>query len=103
NEKVTTDVVVNHSAGNSHAPVIVDVWLPPDADIERARTELERGEVTSARLMELTPEGAKLQVKAAVDAGVDREGHEAELPDKAQATLRDAGLLRSPDAPGSST
>jgi small-conductance mechanosensitive channel len=96
NERVTTDPVVNHSAGNSSAPVTVDVWLPPDADVEGARKALERGEVTSAHLAELTPEGARLQVKAAIDAGADREAHEAELRERAQGVLRDEGLLRSP-------
>jgi small-conductance mechanosensitive channel len=96
NEKVTTDFVINHSAGNSSAPVTVDVWLPPDADVEAARKALEHGEVTSAHLMEVTPEGARLQVKAAIDAGVAREAHEVELRERAQGVLRDAGLLRSP-------
>jgi small conductance mechanosensitive channel len=95
NEKVATDVVVNHSAGNSAAPVTIDIWLRPDADAEEARRTLERGEVTSARLVELTPEGARLQVKAAVDAGADREAHEAELRERAQGVLREAGLLKS--------
>jgi small conductance mechanosensitive channel len=95
NEKVATDVVVNHSAGNSAAPVTVDVWLPPDADVEAARQELEQGEVTSARLVDVTPEGWKLQLKAAVDAGVEREAHEAELRERAQSILRAKGLLRS--------
>jgi small conductance mechanosensitive channel len=95
NEKVATDVVVNHSSGNSAAPITVDVWLRPDADVERARKTLERGEVTSARLVELTPEGARLQVKSAVDAGIDREAHEGELRERAQGALREAGLLRS--------
>jgi small-conductance mechanosensitive channel len=96
NEKVATDVVVNHSAGNSAAPVTIDVWLRPDADVEAARGILEGGEVTSARLMEVTPEGARLQVKAAIDAGTDREGHETELRERSQSALREAGLLRSP-------
>jgi small-conductance mechanosensitive channel len=95
NEKVATDVVVNQSAGNSAAPVTVDVWLRPDADVDQARGTLEKGEVTSARLIEVTPEGARLQIKAAVDAGVDREAHEAELREQAQGALREAGLLRS--------
>jgi small conductance mechanosensitive channel len=93
NEKVTTEVVVNHSAGNSAAPVTVDVWLPSNADVEAARKELEQGEVTSARLVEVTPEGSKLQLKAAVDAGADREAHEAELRERAQSVLRAKGLL----------
>ncbi len=96
NEKVTTDVVVNHSAGNTHAPVTVDVWLRPDADLDAARETLERGEVTSVALTELTAEGARLQVKAAIDAGADRQAHEAELREKAQGALREAGLIRSP-------
>jgi small-conductance mechanosensitive channel len=96
NERVATDVVINHSAGNSSAPVTIDVWLRPDADVDAARERLERGEVTSAHLIELTPEGARLQVKAALDAGADREAHEAELRERAQGVLREAGLLRSP-------
>jgi small conductance mechanosensitive channel len=95
NEKVATDVVVNRSAGNPHAPVTVDVWLRPDADLEAAHRALEIGEITSARLMEVTVEGVRLQVKAAVDAGVEREAHEAELREKTQSALREAGLLRS--------
>jgi Small-conductance mechanosensitive channel len=96
NERVSTDVVVNHSAGNEVAPVTVDVWLRPDADLEAARGALERGEVTSAHLMELTPEGARMQIKAAIDVGTDREAHETDLRERAQGALRDAGLLRSP-------
>ena len=95
NEKVATDVVVNHSAGNNAAPVTIDVWLRPDADVEEARKTLERGEVTSARLVELTPDGVRLQVKAAVDAGMDREAHEGELRERVQSALREAGLLRT--------
>jgi small-conductance mechanosensitive channel len=96
NEKVSTNVVVNHSAGNSAAPVTVDVWLRPDADVETARKALVHGEITSAHLMELTPEGARLQVKAAIDAGADREAHETDLRERAQGVLREAGVLRAP-------
>jgi small conductance mechanosensitive channel len=95
NERVATDVVVNHSAGNSAAPVTIDVWLRPDADVGAARTALEHGEITSAHLMELTPDGARLQVKAAIDAGADREAHETDLRERAQNVLREAGLLRA--------
>ena len=51
--------------------------------------------MTSVALTEMTPEGARLQVKAAIDAGADRQAHEAELREKTQGALRDAGLLRS--------
>src|SRR3954454_14167195 len=96
NEKVTTDSVVNHSAGNASAPITIDVWLPPGADVDAARNAVEHGEVTSAHLMDLTPDGARLQVKAAIDAGADREAHETELRERTQGVLREAGLLKSP-------
>jgi small conductance mechanosensitive channel len=96
NEKVTTDVVINHSAGNRQAPVTVDVWLPPGADLAAARRALEGGEVTSVTLAELSPEGARLELKAATEAGSDRQAREADLREGAQGALRGAGLLTSP-------
>ena len=95
NEKITTEVVVNHSAGNRQAPVTVELWLRPDADLDAARGALEGGEVTSVRVAELTTEGAKLELKAAMGAGGDREAREAELRERAQTALRGAGVLRS--------
>ncbi len=64
------------------------IWTPPDS-------ALEAGEVTSVAAGRADPEGARIQVKAAIDAGADRQAHEAELREKAQGALRDAGLLRS--------
>lgn len=95
NEKVVNEVVVNHSAGNRQAPATAEVWLPPDADLEAARRALEGTEVTSVRLAEVTPEGAKLQLKASIERGADREAREAELREHAQGALRAAGALRS--------
>ena len=95
NEKVSTEVVVNQSAGNRQAPVRVEVWLPPDADLEAARRALEGTEVTSVRLAEVTHEGAKLELKASMEQGGDREAREAELLEHAQSALRGAGALSS--------
>ena len=52
NEKVVTEVVVNHSAGNHRAPATVEVRVPPDADLEAARKALEATEVTSIRVQD---------------------------------------------------
>jgi small-conductance mechanosensitive channel len=93
NEKVVNEIVVNHSAGNRQAPVTAELWLPADADLEAARQALEGTEVTTVRLAELTHEGAKLQVKASIDRGADREVREAELREHAQSALRAAGVL----------
>jgi small-conductance mechanosensitive channel len=95
NERITTEVVINLSAGNKQAPATAELWLPPDADLEAARTALEGTEVTSVRLAELTVEGARLELKAAMERGGDREAREAELREHAQSALRRAGVLSS--------
>jgi small conductance mechanosensitive channel len=94
NEKVINEVVVNHSAGNPRAPVEVEVWVPPEADMGAAHRALEGTEITSVRLIELTDAGGKLQLKAAVD-GRDREARQAEIRESAQRALVEAGVLRA--------
>ena len=97
NERVTTDVgrqpLRRQQQRAGHRRRLV---TPGRRRGGRSQDRLERGEVTSAHLMEVTPEGARLQVKAAIDAGADREAHETELRERAQGVLREAGLLRSP-------
>ena len=99
NEKVVTEVVVNHSAGNNRAPATVEVRVPPDADLEAARKALEATEVTSIRVQKIEAEGVVLELKAAVDAGRDREAREAEIRERAQGALRGAGVLRTEPDP----
>jgi small conductance mechanosensitive channel len=94
NATVVTEVVVNHSAGNRSAPVTAELWLPPDADLEAARSALEGSEVTGMRLQELTPEGARLELKATPGPGADRQARAAEIRERAQQVFREAGLLR---------
>ena len=96
NEKIVNEVVINHSAGNPRAPVTVELMLPRDADLESARRALESTEVTSVRLAEVGADGAKLELKASVDAGRDREAREGEVRESAQVALREAGALREP-------
>ena len=96
NEKVVNEVVVNHSAGNPRAPATVEVWLPPDADLQRARRALESTEVTSVRVAEMTDVGVRLELKASVEAGRDREAREGEVREAAQQALRGASVLRAP-------
>ena len=43
NEKVVTNVVFNHSTGDLSAPAMASVWVPPDADLARARARRSRG------------------------------------------------------------
>jgi small-conductance mechanosensitive channel len=94
NEKVTTDVVINQSAGNRKAPVTIEAWLRPDADLGAARRALEGTEVTSIQVAELGLEGTRLELKAAIEEGGNRASREAELREHAQNALRAAGQLR---------
>jgi small-conductance mechanosensitive channel len=96
NEKVTTEAVINHSAGNRQAPVTAEVVVRPDTDLDTVRGALEGTEVTSLRLAELGVDGARLELKAPMDSGADRETREADLRERAQSALRRAGLLKPP-------
>ena len=49
NETVVTNVVVNRSTGNLSAPVDGSVWVPPDADLGRAREALARARAVAGR------------------------------------------------------
>jgi small-conductance mechanosensitive channel len=93
NEKVVTEVVANRSVAGPRAPVAIEAWVPPAIDLEAARGALEGSEVTSLRVLELAADGLRLEVKAAMEPGRDRESREAELRERTQAALRGAGLL----------
>jgi small-conductance mechanosensitive channel len=94
NAKVITEVVENHSSGNRRAPITAEIWVRPDADIEAARGALEGTEVTGLSLAELTADGARLELKATIEPGRDRDARAAEVRERAQGALREAGLLR---------
>jgi small-conductance mechanosensitive channel len=96
NEMVVNQVVVNDSRGNRTAPVTVELWLPPGADLDAARRALEGTAATSVHLAELAAEGARLELKAPIDPGSNRGAREMELRERAQAALRSAGLLNQP-------
>ncbi len=93
NEKIVNEVVTNLSSGNKRAPVTVTVWVPPDVDLEKAHGALEGNDITSVRVVEITHEGARLELKAPMEADWDRQKRESELRERAQSALRSAGLL----------
>lgn len=93
NEKIVNEVVVNLSSGNKRAPVTVSVWVPLDVDLAKAHAALEREDVTSIRVVEITHEGARLELKATMEADWNRQKREGELRERAQSALRTAGLL----------
>ena len=74
NERVATDVVINHALRQQAGAGDRRRWSRPDADVDTGLSE--RGEVTSAHLLEVTPEGARLQSGRDRLCCADREAHE---------------------------
>jgi small-conductance mechanosensitive channel len=94
NENVVTNVVVNRSTGNLNAPVMASVWVPPDADLSRARQALGVLEPSQVDVAEITPEGVRIEVHGPRRPGGTRaSGEEAALRERAQRALREAGVL----------
>jgi small-conductance mechanosensitive channel len=94
NELIVTNVVVNRSTGDLTAPVTASVWVPPAADLERAREALARLEPSQVDVAEITPDGVRIEIHGPRRPGGTRaSGEEAALRERAQRALREAGVL----------
>jgi small-conductance mechanosensitive channel len=94
NEHVVSSVIFNRSTGDRTAPASVSVWIPLGASLPAARRALEELEVSAVDVAEVTPDGVRIEVHGASDpARTVMAGEEAALRERAQAALRDAGLL----------
>jgi small-conductance mechanosensitive channel len=93
NEHVVGTSLFNHSTGNLAAPIIVDIWLPPDGDVPGARRALD-GIAEIVQLVEVTHEGIKLELRQSLDGERTRvSGEENALRERAHSALREAGIL----------
>jgi small-conductance mechanosensitive channel len=96
NEVVVTNVVVNRSTGDLNAPVKVDMWVPPDADLSAARAALSVLEPSQVDIAEITHEGVRIEVHGPRRPGGTRaSGEEAAMRERAQRALREAGILQA--------
>ncbi len=94
NEQVLSAPVFNHSTGDRTAPATVSVWLPPAASLEEARRVLKPAGATEVNVVEITPEGVRLELKGPRDRERTRVGdEESDLREHAHQALRAAGLL----------
>jgi small-conductance mechanosensitive channel len=93
NEKLASGTIFNHSTGDRSAPVAVSIWLPPDADLERARLALATIGAERVTVEEATPEGVRLELHTEPEGPRTRVGgEEAALREAALDALRDAGV-----------
>lgn len=96
NETVVTSVVVNRSTGDLTAPAMASVWVPPAADLTRAREALSALEPSQIEIAEITHDGVRIEVHGPRRPGGTRaSGEEAALRERSQRALREAGVLDS--------
>jgi small-conductance mechanosensitive channel len=94
NEHVVSSVIFNRSTGDRTAPASASVWIPLGASLPAARRALEALELSAIDVAEVTPEGVRIEVHGVSDPErTVMGGEEAVLRERAQAALRDAGLL----------
>lgn len=104
NERIVTGVLFNHSTGDPSSPISASLWLAPDADVGAARQALGPAGVESVSVAEITPDGVRLELRTSPDEARTRAGgEEAALRERAQAALREAGLLQEAESPPAGT
>jgi hypothetical protein len=70
------------------------VWVPPEADLRRARSALEAADIPTIEVAEITVDGMRIEVHGRRDPGGTKTGaEEAQLRERAHAALRAAGVF----------
>jgi small-conductance mechanosensitive channel len=99
NEKLAESPVYNHTVVDPRVQVVVDLWLPHGADVDRA-LELLRGEDgVDASVAEVTHEGVRLTASAWAETARERGKVAAGLRARSLARLREEGLSSELAAP----
>ena len=94
NERLAAGILRNDTLGSDAIGLDVSVWLPPDADTDRALAALEEETGSEASVAEVTPEGVADQRSAATRCRRRRRvPAQAELRAQCLKRLRAEGLL----------
>lgn len=94
NTSLATERVVNHTAGDRRAPIKVSLGLPPETNLGDVRRSLGEIEGVAVILQSLREDRAEIEVSTPSNGARDRVRAEADLREKAQDSLREAGLLQ---------
>jgi small-conductance mechanosensitive channel len=93
NERLAQSSIANPTIQDSRVQVEVSVWLPPDADLDRALELIEDGDAgISAAVVETDKEGVRLSATTWVDRPSDRGAVASELRQRWLRLLREHGL-----------
>ena len=96
NEKLASGILRNDSLISAPVAVEVDVWIPPEADADRAVAVLEEEADGAVTIAETVPWGVRLSVSGQAAAPPDRVPRQAELRARCLRRLRAEGLLPAP-------
>jgi small-conductance mechanosensitive channel len=93
NERLAQSSIENHTILDPQVQVEVSVWLPPDADLERAIELIEDPEQgVSATVAETTSEGIRLSATTWTSTPAQRGKTAADLRQRWLRLLREHGL-----------
>jgi small-conductance mechanosensitive channel len=91
NERLAQSSIVNHTVVDPRVKVVVDVWLPPDGDADRALDLLTRDEI-EARIAEITHDGIRITVSSWAPSAPQRGQVAAQLRQESLRRLRTDAL-----------
>ena len=103
NERLASGVIRNDTIRSRRVGTEVAVWLPADADADRAVGALqgEAGPEATVRVAEVDPDGrVRLTVSGTAGAPEERVAREGDLRAGCLRRLRAEGLLPAPEPPG---
>jgi small-conductance mechanosensitive channel len=92
NELLAASSITNHTVVDPRVQVEVSVWLPPDADLDRALELLASEEGVEASVAEVDKEGVRLSARAWADNARERGPLAARLRRVWLRRLREEGL-----------
>jgi small-conductance mechanosensitive channel len=93
NERLAQSSIANHTIIDPRVQVEASVWLPPDADLDRAIELIEDGEAgISASVAEVDKEGVRLSATTWAERPGDRGAAAADLRRRWLRLLREHGL-----------
>jgi small-conductance mechanosensitive channel len=92
NETLASSSIANHTVVDPRVQVEVSVWLPPDADLDRALELLAEEEGVEASVAEVDKEGVRLSARTWADTARERGAVAARLRRIWLRRLREEGL-----------
>jgi small-conductance mechanosensitive channel len=96
NERLAGGVLKNDTLVADASGPDVSIWLPPNADVERALTVLAEETGSEPTVAEVLPWGVRLAIGSDPVVHTERAAREADLRRRCFARLRAEGLLGAP-------